>query len=170
MTELTSLRLFVDSTFSSAPRPVNPSTFSNLLNVSTSLAFYDQNVALCLAETKSLLEVDFDSLMDVSPDLPAGSLPRPRSFTAPARVADAIVPSRPIEFIQLNTGTILETVAVKPAKSPVTLFEASINSLSSIPSLLSLSQMMPHLQNVRFTTSDSVEPPSHVCGMPCSAG
>ncbi|KAM6503043.1 hypothetical protein JOM56_003020 [Amanita muscaria] len=159
MTELTSLRLFVDSKFSSAPRPVNPSTFSNLLNVSTSLAFYNLNVALCLAETKTLFEVDFDSLMDVRPDLPAGSLPRLRSFTGPVCVADAMVP-RPVEFIQLNTGTILETVAVKLAKSPVTLFEASINLLS-IPSLLFLSQMMPYLQNVRFTTSDSVEPPSH---------
>ncbi|KAM6495553.1 hypothetical protein JOM56_008259 [Amanita muscaria] len=164
MTGLTSLRLFVDAKFSSALRPV-PSTFSNLLNVSTSLV-YDDNIALCLAKAKSILEVDFDSPMDTSPDspdLPAGALPLLRSFTGPVRVAEVMVPGRPVEFIRLNTGTILENVAVKLAQStaPVTLFEANVDSLS-ISSLLSLSQTMPHLRYVRFTTtSNSVEPPSH---------
>ncbi|KAF8639623.1 hypothetical protein AX17_000888 [Amanita inopinata Kibby_2008] len=152
MSQLTSLRLFLDPAFGSALRVVHGSIFSNLLDV----AFY-------LANTYPLLQLDLHSPTHPDsddPELLAGSLAPPRKITGPA--PDLIVPGRPLEFIRLNSGDILETVTVNLAKSttPVVLLEANISSLS-IPFLLSLSQAMPSLRYVRFTTTSiNTEPPS----------
>ncbi|PFH52688.1 hypothetical protein AMATHDRAFT_56754 [Amanita thiersii Skay4041] len=164
MSHLSSLRLFLDPSFTSALPVADNSIFSNLLNVATSLA-YDRNVALCLARANSLLELDLESPTQshsTNPELPVGSLPHLRKFTGPVQVAEMMVPGRPVESIRLHSGDILESVAINLAKSttPVILFEANINSLS-IPFLLSLSQSMPYLRYVRFTTTScNIEPPS----------
>ncbi|KAF8633676.1 hypothetical protein AX15_001287 [Amanita polypyramis BW_CC] len=160
MSALTSLRLFLNPTFSSALRAADGSIFSDLLNVSMSLA-HGHNLALCLAKADSLLGLDLESLPD-SPELPVGPFPHVGKFTDPVRVAEIPIPSHSVDTIRLSSGNILESVTAKLAESavPVVLFEANIDSLS-IPSLLSLSQAMPCLQYVRFTTtSNSIEPPS----------
>ncbi|KAJ3880155.1 hypothetical protein F5051DRAFT_502034 [Lentinula edodes] len=156
MTELTSLRLFVDPTASwvlqdiSLPRLVHFACPFNL----------DPHVSNFLRNTPALLELEVDST-------PCG-LGRPASALAPSSVtqlqhfvgsslaAEVTIPSRPVQSVQLTAGDLTEEVATRLSESTVGIAILSATTSSAPATLLQLlSQRMQCLVHVQLLTTYS---------------
>ncbi|KAJ3920218.1 hypothetical protein F5877DRAFT_38673 [Lentinula edodes] len=156
MTELTSLRLFVDPTASWVLQDIS---LSRLVHFACPFNL-DPHVSNFLKNTPALLELEVDST-------PCG-LGRPASALAPSSVAqlqhfvgsslaaEVTIPSRPVQSVQLTTGDLTEEVATRLSESTAGIAILSATTSSAPATLLQLlSQRMQCLVHVQLLTTYS---------------
>ena len=166
MKDLTSLSLFVDPCASwviASPRlPVYP----RLSPFACSFSF-NSDVAAFLSKADALLQFEIDNFADILgppiPPIPGTSVPRLSEFIGPPRVANSIVPGRPVHTIHLLQGDITETDIIHLGKSsaPVMIFDAT-TSCQPTPLLDTFTQFMPHLIYLRILTNCNLPDPLHL--------
>ncbi|KAJ3856943.1 hypothetical protein EV368DRAFT_61280 [Lentinula lateritia] len=156
MTELTSLRLFVDPTASwvlkniSLPRLVHFACPFNL----------DSHVSNFLKHTHALLELEVDStpcgLRRPASALAPSSVTQLQHFVGSSLAAEVTIPSRPVQSVQLTAGDLTEEVATRLSESTADIAILSATTSSAPATLLQLlSQKMQCLVHVQLLTTYS---------------
>ncbi|KAJ4472264.1 hypothetical protein J3R30DRAFT_3380037 [Lentinula aciculospora] len=156
MAELTSLRLFVDPAASWVLRGIS---LPRLIYFACPFSL-DMYVSDFLQHTSALLELEVDSapFRHEQPTLvlPLSSVSHLQHFVGSSNAAEAIIPSRPVQSVQLTAGDFTEEVASRLAKSTAGIVILSATTSSAPAALLQLlSQKMQCLVHVRLLTTYS---------------
>lgn len=156
MTEITSLRLFVDA---SASWILDELSCSRLLHFACPFSL-DSHVSNFLEGTPVLLELEVDSMPFRHEGTPAVltpyAIPQLQQFIGSSQAAETIIPSRPVHSVQLTAGDLTEDVATRLSESTAGIAALSATT-SSAPAvlLLALSQRMQSLVYARLKTTYS---------------
>jgi hypothetical protein len=157
MTEIISLELFVDPGASWVLTGTPHRVFPRLEHLACSFPL-DSHVVDFLGKTKALLQLEVDGISSPlslpMPTLPDGSLPRLCVFKGSSHAAMAIIPGRPVESIQLNSGDLTQDDIAILAQSTahVAILGATTSSLP-VPLLQTLMHHLPHLVYLQITTT-----------------
>ena len=154
MAEVTSLELLVDP---GASWVLPHRVFPRLEHFACSFSL-DSHVVDFLCKTEALLQLEVDGISSPlslpMPTIPDGSLPRLRGFKGSSHVAMAIIPGRPVESIQLNSGDLTQDDIASLAQSTahVAILGATTSSLP-VPLLQTLTHHLSHLAYLRIMTT-----------------
>jgi hypothetical protein len=157
MTEVISLELLVDPGASWVLLGTRQCVFPRLEHLACSFPL-DSHVVDFLGKTEALLQLEVDGISSPPslpmPTLPVGSLPRLRGFKGSSHAAMAIIPGRPVESIQLNSGDLTQDDIASLAQSTahVVILGATTSSLP-VPLLQTLTHHLPHLVYLRIMTT-----------------
>jgi len=166
MKDLTSLSLFVDPSASWVIASPRLPFYPRLSHFASSFSF-NAHVAAFLTKADALLQFEIDNFVDITgppiPPLPSTCIPRLSKFIGCPRVANAIVPGRPVHTIHLLEGDITETDIIQLAKSsaPIIIFDAT-TSCQPTPLLDTFTQFMPRLNYLRILTTCNLPDPLHL--------
>ncbi|KAF8897295.1 hypothetical protein BD779DRAFT_1490075 [Infundibulicybe gibba] len=157
MSELTHLDLSVDSGASWILDRSHSTLFPRLQSFASPFPL-DESVINFLSNTEALLQLTIDKSSTLSPlpvpTLPRTSLPHLSQFTGSAHAAQAIVPGRPIQNIQLYAGDLTESVVCHLAQSTAhVLMLSATTSFLPVPLLGLLAHHMPHLVYLHTMTT-----------------
>jgi len=157
MTEVISLELLVDPGASWVLLGTPHRVFPRLEHLACSFPL-DSHVVDFLGKTEALLQLEVDGISSPlslpMPTLPNGSLPRLRGFKGSSHAAMAIIPGRPVESIQLNSGDLTQDDIATLAQSTahVAILGATTNSLP-VPLLQTLTHHLSHLVYLQIMTT-----------------
>ncbi|KAJ3981529.1 hypothetical protein F5890DRAFT_1535007 [Lentinula detonsa] len=151
MTELTSLHLSADPTASWILEGI---AFPRMVHFACPFPV-DSHVSNFLKRTPALLELEVDPTScrnePPAPVLASSSVPLLRQFVGSSRAAQAIIPSRPVQSVQLTAGDLTEEVATCLSDSTAGIAILSARTSSAPAALLQLlSQKMQCLVHVRL--------------------
>ncbi|KAJ3762892.1 hypothetical protein EV360DRAFT_34735 [Lentinula raphanica] len=156
MAELTSLQLSIDSTTSWVLAGIK---LPRLVQFACPFPV-DSYVSNFLKHTPALLELEVDSTSYWHEPpiavLAPSSAPLLQHFVGSSRAAKAIVPSRPVQSVQLTAGDLTEEVVSRLSESTagISIFSARTNSAPAILLQL-LSQKLQCLVHIRLLTTYS---------------
>ena len=154
MSELTSLEVFADQAASCVL--ANDTVYPRLQRFACSFHL-DPHLVHFLNKSSSITELKIDSIpLSDSPmlPLPTTALPFLAHFTGSALAAQLIVPGRPVQYVDLNSGDLTDDVARNLALSTAPIRALGANTSSHSVSLIAtLTSCMDRLQHLRIVTT-----------------
>ena len=117
----------------------------------------DSHLVDFLNKSTSITALEISSIpvseLDVRP-LSSDALPCLARFTGSALAAQVVVPGRPVQQIDLNSGDLTEDLAISLAKSTAPILALGANTTSHSVSLIrTLIQCMGHLIHLRIVST-----------------
>jgi len=158
MTELESLNLLIGPDNGWILKGCNNEVieYPRLRHFSCSFPF-DQNVTDFLQRTPNVIELELHTTTAppsyVLPHFPSTSLPLLSHFQGPSRVAELIVPGRPLQALYLSSGVLDQSLLSRLARStsPIILLDAITNT-TLVSYLEAVANNLPSLSYLRLTT------------------
>jgi hypothetical protein len=168
MTGIISLELFLEPSASWVLPGTCHHVFPRLERLFCSFPL-DSHFVNFLSKTKALLQLEIDGIS--SPlslqkgTLPNGFLPQLREFKGHSHAAMAIIPGRPVESIQLDSGDLTwDDIATLAQSTAHVAILGVTTSLPPVPLLQTLTHHFPHLMYLRIMpTYPFLEFPDTVC-------